>query len=95
MKQLHLYFITTLNALTPIIVLFSIPTCGAVYQAVAKWRTDRVTANKSWQIARHHARSHARACTSTLQIGNVDINMLFSGEYFSQTVIDSLHLIWF
>jgi hypothetical protein len=31
-------------------------------------------------------RSHAGACTSTLLIGYVDIHMLFSGEYFSQTV---------
>jgi hypothetical protein len=74
-------------------VVFDHPTCCAASHAVAKWRANRLTANKSWPIALRHARSHARAFTCKLQIGYVDVNVLFSGEYFSQTVIDSLHSI--
>jgi hypothetical protein len=73
--------------------VFDHATCCAVSHAVAKWRANRMTAKKSWPITQHHARSHARACTSKLQIGYVDVNVLFSGEYFSQSVIDSLHSI--
>ena len=82
-----------LNALTPIIVTIPIPTCCAVSHAVAKRRAGRMTAKKSWLIAPHHSRSLSRACTTTLQIGYAHINMLFSGEYFSQTVLDSVHSI--
>jgi hypothetical protein len=39
-KQLCLYLIIMLNALTPIIVTISNPTCCSVSHAVAKWRAD-------------------------------------------------------
>jgi hypothetical protein len=76
MEQLHLfYFITMLNALdTHHRDVFDLHLLRS-FSRCRKWRADRMTANKSWMIALHHARSLARACTSTLQIGYVDINM--------------------
>ena len=47
---------------------------------MARWFT---TANKSWLIVLHHARSLSRGGASTLQRGYADINVLFSGEYSS------------
>ena len=83
MEQLHLsYFITMLNALDAQHRDVLDPHLLRSFSR-RKWRTDRMTANKSWLIALHHARSLARARNSTLQIGYVDIDMQFSGEYFS------------